>query len=111
MRGGPNADVVRGGSGDDWLFGGRGHDTLVGGAGDDVIRGGFGSDIFVYSAGNDLIKDFRAGEHDRLQLRADLPYELQQIGTDLRLITGMGDILIIGVNQEQLLVENLIIAE
>ena len=110
LRGGPNADVVRGGSGDDWLFGGRGHDTLVGGAGDDVIRGGFGSDIFVYSAGNDLIKDFRVGEHDRLHLRADLSYELQQIGTDLRLITGMGDILIIGVNQEQLLVENLIIA-
>ena len=59
LRGGLNGDEVRGGSGNDQIFGGRGHDTLIGGKGNDVIRGGFGGDLFVYSAGDDVIEDFR----------------------------------------------------
>ena len=102
LRGGRNADEVRGGSGNDRLFGGRGHDTLIGGNGDDVIRGGFGADRFVFSAGNDLIEDFRLGENDQFEIQVGLAYELQQQGNDLQVITAFGTTTLHGVNQNHL---------
>ena len=51
---------------------------LFGGKGDDVIRGGFGGDLFVFSEGNDLIEDFRFSENDRIQIEADVFYQIHQ---------------------------------
>ena len=111
LRGGRNADEVRGGSGNDRLFGGRGHDTLIGGRGDDVIRGGFGADRFVYSAGDDLIEDFRLGHNDHLEIQAGLAYELQQQGHDLQVITALGTTTLLGVDQDLLQNQNWIISD
>ena len=109
LRGGRNADEVRGGPGSDQLFGGRGHDTLIGGKGDDVLRGGFGADLFVYSAGNDLIEDFRFSENDQLELQHVGSYEFQQHNQDLKVITSLGTITLASVDQDQLLSDGLII--
>lgn len=109
LRGGRNADEVRGGSGSDRLFGGRGHDTLNGGRGDDVIRGGFGADRFVYSAGNDLIEDFRLSDNDQFEIQVGLAYELQRHGNDLQVVTALGITTLYGVAQDQLLAQARII--
>ena len=110
LRGGRNADEVRGGSGNDRLFGGRGHDTLIGGKGDDVIRGGFGTDCFVYSAGNDLIEDFRFSDNDWLEIPVELAYVLQQQGNDLKVTTALGITTFLDVDQSQMLTDNRIVA-
>ncbi|MBK5550539.1 LapA family giant adhesin, partial [Pseudomonas sp. TH03] len=65
-------DVLDGGKGNDILLGGTGNDTLIGGPGNDTLIGGAGADTFVWKAGdtgNDVIKDFNAGEGDRIDLR------------------------------------------
>ncbi|WP_205300255.1 immunoglobulin-like domain-containing protein [Pantoea sp. Tr-811] len=65
-------DYLDGGKGNDILLGGSGNDTLIGGPGDDILVGGSGADLFVWKAGdygNDVIKDFKASEGDRLDLR------------------------------------------
>ena len=64
-------DRLIGGEGNDILFGQGGDDTLIGGAGNDLLYGGSGSDTFVWQKddiGNDVIKDFNAGEGDRIDL-------------------------------------------
>lgn len=55
-------DVLRGGSGRDDLDGGPGNDLLDGGTGNDTLNGGAGFDRFVFSAGRDVVEDFRFGE-------------------------------------------------
>ncbi|MFJ2984239.1 immunoglobulin-like domain-containing protein, partial [Pseudomonas sp. NPDC087185] len=65
-------DYLDGGKGNDILLGGTGNDTLIGGQGNDILIGGSGADTFVWKAGdigNDVIKDFKAVEGDRLDLR------------------------------------------
>ncbi|HGA2320871.1 TPA: immunoglobulin-like domain-containing protein, partial [Pseudomonas putida] len=65
-------DYLDGGKGNDILLGGSGNDTLIGGQGNDILIGGSGADLFVWKAGdvgNDVIKDFKASEGDRLDLR------------------------------------------
>ncbi|AZF56041.1 LapA family giant adhesin [Pseudomonas sp. R11-23-07] len=65
-------DVLDGGKGNDILLGGTGNDTLMGGQGNDILIGGAGADTFVWKAGdigNDVIKDFKASEGDRIDLR------------------------------------------
>ncbi|WPN98474.1 retention module-containing protein [Pseudomonas sp. MUP55] len=65
-------DVLDGGKGNDILLGGTGNDTLIGGQGNDILIGGSGADAFVWKAGdvgNDVIKDFKASEGDRIDLR------------------------------------------
>ena len=109
LRGGINADQVRGGLGDDRIYGGRGHDTIWGGKGDDVIRGGFGGDLFVFSEGNDLIEDFRFSENDRIQIEADVFYQIHQRGNELQLTTDSGTLVLNGVDENQLLIENRIV--
>ena len=109
LRGGINADQVRGGLGDDRIYGGRGHDTIWGGKGDDVIRGGFGGDLFVFSEGNDLIEDFRFSENDRIQIEADVFYQIHQRGNELHLTTDSGKLVLNGVDENQLLIENRIV--
>ncbi|WP_085695834.1 LapA family giant adhesin [Pseudomonas sp. B31(2017)] len=65
-------DLLDGGKGNDVLLGGTGNDTLIGGQGNDILIGGSGADTFVWKAGdtgNDVIKDFKASEGDRIDLR------------------------------------------
>uniref|UniRef100_UPI00255670A8 beta strand repeat-containing protein n=2 Tax=unclassified Pseudomonas TaxID=196821 RepID=UPI00255670A8 len=65
-------DVLDGGKGNDILLGGSGNDSLMGGQGNDILIGGSGADTFVWKAGdtgNDVIKDFKASEGDRIDLR------------------------------------------
>ncbi|WP_413966564.1 retention module-containing protein [Pseudomonas monachiensis] len=65
-------DNLDGGKGNDILLGGTGNDTLMGGQGSDILIGGSGGDTFVWKAGdtgNDVIKDFKASEGDRIDLR------------------------------------------
>ncbi|MGE8351438.1 MAG: retention module-containing protein [Pseudomonas protegens] len=65
-------DTLDGGKGNDILLGGTGKDTLIGGQGNDILIGGSGADTFVWKAGdtgNDVIKDFKASEGDRIDLR------------------------------------------
>ena len=109
LRGGINADQVRGGLGNDRIFGGRGHDTIFGGKGDDVIRGGFGGDLFIFSEGNDLIEDFRFSDNDRIQIEADVFYQLHQHGNQLQLVSDSGTLSLNGVNLNQLLIEDRIV--
>ncbi|MHB2245379.1 LapA family giant adhesin [Pseudomonas fitomaticsae] len=65
-------DLLDGGKGNDILLGGTGNDTLIGGPGNDILIGGSGGDTFVWKSGdtgNDVIKDFKASEGDRIDLR------------------------------------------
>ncbi|WP_313741681.1 immunoglobulin-like domain-containing protein, partial [Pseudomonas sp.] len=71
LLGGSGNDTLYGGEGNDMLFGGSGNDVLVGGKGDDILSGGSGADTFVWKSGdvgNDVIKDFKPSEGDRLDL-------------------------------------------
>ncbi|SDV08083.1 retention module-containing protein [Pseudomonas mucidolens] len=66
------SDYLDGGKGNDILLGGTGNDTLMGGPGNDILIGGSGADTFVWKSGdvgNDVIKDFKASEGDRIDLR------------------------------------------
>ncbi|WGO93642.1 retention module-containing protein [Pseudomonas viciae] len=65
-------DTLNGGKGNDILLGGSGNDTLIGGPGNDTLIGGLGGDTFVWKsgdAGTDVIKDFKASDGDRIDLR------------------------------------------
>ncbi|WP_165672167.1 retention module-containing protein [Metapseudomonas otitidis] len=76
LNGGNGHDVLYGNAGHDLLNGGDGNDLLIGGVGNDTLTGGAGADIFVWKAGdigNDVIKDFNAGEGDRIDLSDLLP--------------------------------------
>ncbi|MDN5674124.1 MAG: type I secretion C-terminal target domain-containing protein [Pseudomonas sp.] len=64
-------DRLDGGRGNDILLGGSGDDFLIGGHGDDTLIGGAGKDTFIWKAGdygNDVIKDFKVGEKDKIDL-------------------------------------------
>ncbi|WP_456024079.1 immunoglobulin-like domain-containing protein [Pseudomonas protegens] len=81
LLGGAGNDILFGSGGNDWLDGGKGNDillggtgndTLIGGQGNDILIGGSGADTFVWKAGdtgNDVIKDFKAADGDRIDLR------------------------------------------
>ncbi|WP_433784671.1 LapA family giant adhesin [Pseudomonas frederiksbergensis] len=65
-------DLLDGGKGNDILLGGTGNDSLIGGQGNDILIGGSGADTFIWKAGDtgsDVIKDFKASEGDRIDLR------------------------------------------
>ncbi|WP_458128979.1 retention module-containing protein [Pseudomonas sp. Z2-11] len=65
-------DLLDGGKGNDILLGGSGSDILIGGKGNDTLIGGLGGDTFVWKSGDtgtDVIKDFKAAEGDRIDLR------------------------------------------
>uniref|UniRef100_UPI000AB79FF9 immunoglobulin-like domain-containing protein n=1 Tax=Pseudomonas sp. NBRC 111124 TaxID=1661039 RepID=UPI000AB79FF9 len=71
LLGGTGNDTLLGGEGNDLLFGGAGNDTLIGGKGNDILSGGTGADTFVWKMGDtgqDVIKDFKLGEGDRIDL-------------------------------------------
>ncbi|MBV4529579.1 type I secretion C-terminal target domain-containing protein, partial [Pseudomonas sp. SWRI100] len=71
-------DTLDGGKGNDILLGGTGKDILIGGQGDDILIGGSGADTFVWKSGdvgNDVIKDFKVAEGDRIDLKDLLQFE------------------------------------
>ena len=53
---------ITGNTKDNVIIGSTGNDTLGGGKGNDTLTGGNGKDLFVYTAGNDVITDFTAGQ-------------------------------------------------
>ncbi|AMT86657.1 MULTISPECIES: LapA family giant adhesin [Pseudomonas] len=72
LFGSGGTDLLDGGKGNDILLGGTGNDTLIGGQGNDILIGGSGGDTFVWKSGDtgsDVIKDFKASEGDRIDLR------------------------------------------
>lgn len=75
LIGGSGNDILRGRQGGDTLRGGRGNDVLDGGANSDTMFGNLGNDIFVIQsgAGQDTIRDFRAGV-DRIRLKGSLSF-------------------------------------
>jgi beta-glucanase (GH16 family) len=76
MRGGQANDVVMGQAGNDWISGDRGDDTLTGGAGADTFHTFDG-------AGMDWVRDFNAGEGDRVFLLPGTRYSAYQSGADV----------------------------
>ena len=72
LKGKDGDDSLIGGEGDDSLAGGNGDDILIGGIGDNVYKGGEGNDTFEIAAyGTHSIKDFNAGEGDKIRLNTD----------------------------------------
>ncbi|WP_434570446.1 retention module-containing protein [Pseudomonas sp. Z3-8] len=72
LLGGAGNDILFGQGGNDLLDGGKGNDILLGGKGNDTLIGGLGGDTFVWKSGDtgtDVIKDFKAAEGDRIDLR------------------------------------------
>ncbi|MGV3549306.1 cadherin domain-containing protein [Rhizobium sp.] len=75
IRGDAGNNVLRGDATADILRGGRGDDRLIGGGGADKLIGGQGADTFVFGSVNhskpgayDVIKDFRPGQGDRIDV-------------------------------------------
>jgi Ca2+-binding RTX toxin-like protein len=77
MFGGNFNDIFEGGNGNDILRGGGGSDKLTGDIGKDVLFGGGGKDFFDFNSVNDskaafaqrdLIKGFKQGEDDKIDL-------------------------------------------
>lgn len=70
-------DIIYGGDGDDIIYGQGGNDTLYGGEGNDILYGGTGADTFVWEigdTGDDVIKDFKIAEGDKIDLSALVGY-------------------------------------
>lgn len=111
---GAGNDIVFGGAGNDEIFSGGGADTVDGGAGvdilwggggDDQFTGGSGQDLFIFAAGHgsDTITDFDINE-DTIQLdqtntdftdTASVIAAAIQVGNDVRVDLGGGDLLVI----------------
>ena len=70
LYGGSDNDALSGGEGNDRLYGGKGDDIIDGGAGDDYLKGDSGADTFSFGGefGDDLVKDFKVGEGDSIDL-------------------------------------------
>lgn len=94
LDGGNGNDILLGGTGDDTLLGGAGNDILFGGKGIDILSGDSGADTFVWKAGDtgkDVIKDFKASEGDRIDLRDLLQNETgSPIDNFLKITTAEG---------------------
>lgn len=61
----------------------KGNDFINSGSGDDIINGGKGTDSFVLSKGNNIIKDFKAGEFLLVDNERFDDIKLRQKGDDL----------------------------
>ena len=101
LYGGSGNDILLGGTGNDLLDGGDGNDILMGGKGNDTLIGGLGGDTFVWKAGdtgNDVIKDFKAAEGDRIDLRDLLQGETGSTIDNFLKITTSGGVSSLEVN-------------
>lgn len=122
LIGGTGRDRVFGGDDNDVLLGGNGNDVLRGGAGKDKIVGGNGVDLFIFKTGDDkdFIRDFEFHflNHDRVDL-SDLKSvagwkdlknnHMEQIGDDVHIDGGNGDLLILRDADMSLLFKDLFV--
>jgi Ca2+-binding RTX toxin-like protein len=106
VNGDSGDDELHGGNGNDGVVGGDGRDTLEGGFGDDALAGGQGADRFMIGQGlgRDTITDFDgiSAAHDTLVFDRTLFDSLSsvlsaslQIRSDLRIVAGPTDVLIV----------------
>ena len=75
------------------IVGGRGADIIAGGDGNDTVSLGAGADIYIYSGGDDVIKDYSAG-NDSVQIDT-LNVEITGVGTvdnDIIFSTNVGNL-------------------
>jgi Ca2+-binding RTX toxin-like protein len=66
ITGNQGNDVIYGNDGNDTIWGGLGDDMLINNIGNDTVYGNSGADSFVLCYGTDIIKDFNAGEADKI---------------------------------------------
>ena len=109
LGGGESGDDLYGSSGDDTLSGDNGSDYINGGLDNDTLSGGFGNDHFVFINGDglDTITDFAAGDlsGDYIELTgygiasfAALQPSMSQVGADVVIDLGAGEITLQGVS-------------
>ena len=98
VNGNQGNDEIWGDLGDDSLRGGKDNDWLFGGIGNDALWGDRGADRFRISKGDDTIWDFSFAAGDRLELKAELGYQLTQSGADLLFSTSLGSARLINNN-------------
>ena len=108
-------NTMMGLGGNDWIRGNGGDDTLDGGTGDDRLSGGRGSDIFVFQDGHgvDVVTDFSADDPDEVidltAISAISDFEdlrdnhTAQVGTDVVINTGDGQIILPDTSLETVL--------
>lgn len=77
------------------LIGNSGKNVLNGGAGNDILTGGLGADTFQFTSGfrADSITDFNSGQGDKIQLVGLGSYTLTQVGGDVTVDFGGGNII------------------
>ncbi len=119
LTGNDGANMLVGGAGGDRLSGGGGNDTLNGGAGSDVLIGGAGADVFIFGrdGGADRILDFSpdtVGEIVKLGGRvyasaSDALAHAVQVGSDVHLATGTGDVAFVNLKLASLAVSDFVI--
>ena len=119
LRGGQGDDTVRGGKGDDLVFGDKGDDVVSGDKGNDTLTGGEGNDVFIFNsdAGQDIIQDFTQSE-DLLQINSGIANNAAAILTNTTYSNGNaiinlgadGSITLVGIGDQSLTVDDIIIA-
>ena len=114
LWGGDGNDGIFGMDGNDRIWGGAGHDRITGDAGKDLLWGGAATDAFIFTAGGkfgpgsdiDIINDLvTVGEEmdDIYIMSLDATIDsfgavmkhAKQVGSDVRLDFGSGDVLIL----------------
>ncbi|AOE86888.1 retention module-containing protein [Pseudomonas sp. TCU-HL1] len=100
LQGGTGDDLLNGGQGNDTLYGGDGKDLLIGGKGNDILWGQGGADSFAWKSGDagvagspaqDVVKDFKLSEGDKIDLSDLLQGEnTSTIDNFLKLIVDTG---------------------
>ena len=109
VNGNQGNDEIWGDLGDDRLRGGKDNDWLFGGIGNDALWGDRGADRFRISEGDDTIWDFSFAAGDRLELKAELGYELTQSGADLLFSTSLGSSRLINNNLSDFSVDSVVL--
>ena len=89
---------------DNVIQGGRGSQEIYGGLGLDTLGGGAGADTFIVKKGegNDVIRDFKSAEGDKIKLTATgletfdkIKAAMTQVGADTKIDMGGGDFLLL----------------
>lgn len=116
LKGGTENDSVLGGKGNDKIWGNAGYDILSGDEGKDTLWGGSETDSFIFRVGGkfgigsdvDIIKDIdtEGDDMDHIQVMSmdfnnlidefsDIMKHAKQVGDDVKIDFGHGDVLIL----------------
>ncbi|MBR1858411.1 MAG: hypothetical protein IJ797_02815, partial [Selenomonadaceae bacterium] len=76
---------------DIYIVGNSKANTIIGGTGNNTLKGGSGKDLFVYSAGNNIITDYKTGQ-DTIQLASASIISSTLNGSNVIINTDKGDI-------------------